>query len=129
MKWMGPRTVLVVDDDARIVRMVCVKLERHGYRTLTASNGQEALELMGQRAPDLLILDVMMPVMDGLDLVRALKASPALRDIPIFILTARGQVADKELAYALGIEEYIIKPFSPSAVLRRINEYFAGLES
>lgn len=117
--------ILVVDDDPNIVRIVRVKLERNGLRVDAAANGREALVCIENARPDLILLDVMMPVMDGLELVQKLKDSSDLRTIPVFLLTARGQMDDKKTAYRIGVEDYITKPFSPSEVLRRVQAHFA----
>lgn len=117
--------VLVVDDDPNIVRIVRVKLERNGFSVRDAANGREALVSIAEARPELILLDVMMPVMDGIELVEKLKGSPDLRTIPVFLLTARGQMDDKKTAYRIGVEDYITKPFSPTEVLHRVRAHFA----
>lgn len=116
--------ILVVDDDPNIVRIVTVKLERNGFRVLSAVNGQDGLDSIAQTRPELVLLDVMMPVMDGIEFVEKLKESPDLRTIPVFLLTARGQMEDKKNAYRIGVEDYITKPFSPNEVLERVRAHF-----
>jgi DNA-binding response OmpR family regulator len=123
MKMAGKR-VLVVDDDERTVELVKLYLNRDGYRVLTAYDGLEALRLAREAHPDLIVLDLMLPGMDGLEVCRTLRAES---DVPIIMLTARTTDADKLTGLSLGADDYVTKPFSPRelaarvrAVLRRI---------
>ena len=121
---MAPkRRVLVADDDPPILRLVRAKLQADGFVVLTATNGQEALDLFAKEQPDLLILDMMMPVLDGVETLKRLRASSAT---PVIFLTARAGGTDKVRSLDLGADDYITKPFDPdelsarvSAVLRR----------
>jgi DNA-binding response OmpR family regulator len=118
-------TVLVVDDDPKIVSLVQTYLEREGLRVITASDGRAALTAILTTAPQLVVLDVMLPELDGLALMRTIRESS---DVPIVMLSARGSVADRVYGIHEGADDYIAKPFSPAelvvrvkAVLRRTN--------
>lgn len=109
--------ILVVDDDPHIVKFVSLNLEEAGYRTLGASDGRKALELLKKEACDLAVVDVMMPYMDGLALTEALKRD---YDMPIIMLTAKGHIDDKAEAFKVGTDDYLVKPFEPRELLFRI---------
>lgn len=116
---MNPR-VLVVDDDERNIVLLSVKLEREGYELDRASNGLEALEKVQSFRPDLILMDVMMPKMDGYEALRILKAREETRFIPVIILTGRTEVEDKVLGFEVGAEDYINKPYSLQEVAARV---------
>ena len=118
--------VLVVDDDPSIVELVRLYLEREGYRVLVAYDGLEALELARQQQPDLIVLDLLLPEVDGLDVCRILQTES---DVPIIMLTAKTAEEDKLVGLRLGADDYVTKPFSPrelvarvQAVLRRVGK-------
>ncbi len=119
------KTVLVVDDELRMRKLVADFLSRDGYHILEAANGQAALELIAREKVDLVILDIMMPVQDGLAVCRDLRQNTA---IPVIMLTARGDEADQLQAFALGADEYVVKPFSPKVLTARVNALFRRLE-
>jgi DNA-binding response OmpR family regulator len=111
------QTVLVVDDE-EIVRDVVVRyLERDGYRTLEAADGDEALRLLDEESPSLVVLDVMLPGRDGLDVCRWIRSRS---DLPIIMLTARGEEADRIVGLELGADDYVTKPFSPRELAVRV---------
>ena len=112
--------VLVADDDADILSLVAFRLERSGYVVATASDGEEALSLAFERAPDLAILDVMMPKMTGIDVTRALRADDRTKRLPVILLTARVQEADVQRGFEAGADDYIKKPFSPQELRSRV---------
>jgi len=116
------RRVLVVDDDAFIRRPLEFILRQEGFAPLTAVDGDDCLRQVAQAPPDLIILDVMMPGRDGFDVCRALKRDPGLAGIPIIMLSARGRECDRERGLALGVAEFMTKPYSPSDLLRRVRE-------
>ncbi|MAE71742.1 MAG: two-component system response regulator [Gemmatimonadetes bacterium] len=116
--------ILIVDDDANILKILRFKLERAGYRVETACNGAIAVESIKLAPPDLVLLDIMMPEMDGIELVGRLRGHAEWRTIPVFVVTARGQMADKKIAFRLGVEDYITKPFSPAEVVDRVRAFF-----
>lgn len=113
-------TILLVDDDPLIIELVQFNLEKWGYQVLVARDGGEALELARSQKPDLIILDLMLPVIDGLEVCRRLHADSTTRNIPIIMLTARGEEADKVLGLELGADDYMTKPFSPRELLARV---------
>jgi len=114
---MIKRKILVVDDDRKIVELVRLYLEKDGYRVLVAYDGLKGLELARQKRPDLILLDLMLPGMDGLDVCRILQAES---EVPIIMLTARTTDEDKLVGLELGADDYITKPFNPREVVARV---------
>lgn len=114
---MRKHLLLVVDDDAPVLRLVRAKLQTDGYRVITATNGQEALELFADQRPDLIILDVMMPLMDGLEAMRQIRQTST---VPIILLTARTRGADKVSGLDMGADDYVTKPFDPDELSARV---------
>ncbi len=115
------KTLLIVDDEERLRALLRDYLEREGYRVLLAGNGQEALRVARQERPDLIILDLMMPQMDGWEFLRRYQGSqPVEERTPLIILTARLEDADKVLGLELGADDYVTKPFSPRVLAARI---------
>ena len=112
----NPR-ILVVDDDRKIVDLIRLYLEKDGYRVLVAYDGRQALELAHQREPDLVVLDLMLPEVSGLDVCRTLRAET---NVPIIMITARTTEEDKLLGLDLGADDYVTKPFSPRELLARV---------
>jgi len=115
-----PGTVLVVDDDPVIQKLLQVNFEMEGYAVITASDGLEGLEMARQERPDAIVLDVMMPKMDGLEVARTLKADESTRSIPILLLSAKAQQADVQAGVATGADDYLTKPFDPLDLLQRV---------
>ena len=115
----GP-VVLVVDDEPGIIRMLQVTLQRRGFGVLTAGSGREALEIVVREAVDLVLLDIMMPGLDGLEVTRALRARPEEERIPVIILTAKDTVRDKVTGLELGADDYMTKPFNGEELVARI---------
>src|SRR5438128_8219452 len=107
------KAILVVDDDPKIVRVVEINLTQEGYQVRTAADGEAALAAVAQEPPDLVLLDVMMPRMDGFETLKRLKADPASADIPVVMLTARAQDEDVFEGYGTGAQWYLTKPFEP----------------
>lgn len=114
---MRKPTVLVVDDEPRIVRFVRAELESAGFRVLTAFNGIAAMDTVSSETPDLVVLDVIMPGLDGFDVLRRIRASSS---VPVILLTARGSDADKVRGLDLGADDYLTKPFSPDELSARV---------
>jgi len=115
--------ILVVEDHPPTAKLVQVALQEQGYRVLTASNGAEGLLAVNAEAPDLVILDVMMPVMDGFDMLRVMRAAPQTRELPVVILTAKSADEDVLRGWATGVSSYLTKPFAIDdliAMVRRI---------
>jgi two-component system, OmpR family, alkaline phosphatase synthesis response regulator PhoP len=117
---MATRTILVVDDEPGIVAIARDYLDRAGFRVITAVDGTAALRLARAEQPSLLVLDLMLPEMDGLDVTRALREDPATRKLPIIMLTARVEEADRLIGLELGADDYITKPFSPRELVARV---------
>lgn len=110
-------TIVVADDDPQLLRLVARNLELEGYATLTASDGQQALELVESKVPDLVLLDVMMPRLDGFTVCHRIRE---FSSVPIIIVTARGQDQDKVRGLDLGADDYLTKPFSVDELLARV---------
>lgn len=114
---MAGKKVLVVDDDVKTVELVKLYLNRDGYRVLTAYNGTEALRLAREGHPDLIVLDLMLPGIDGLEICRTLRGES---DVPIIMLTAKTTDQDKLIGLDLGADDYVTKPFSPRELAARV---------
>ena len=112
--------VLAADDDPDILELVSFRLERSGYTVIKAHDGEEALRLALERKPDLAVLDVMMPKLDGFELTRRLRQEEATRGMPIILLTARAQDTDVQQGFNAGADDYIRKPFSPQELRMRV---------
>ena len=113
-------TILVVDDEPNIVQTLQDRLEMNEYTVITASNGQEGLKMAQQEKPDVILLDVIMPVMDGHEMLEVLRKQPECDDISVIMLTARSQTQDIARANACNIDDYIVKPFDLSELLEKI---------
>jgi len=120
------RKILVVDDERHIVRLIQVNLERAGYAVLTAFDGKEALKKVESDKPDLVVLDVMMPHMDGFEVLKRLQANAATRTIPVVMLTAKAQDVDVFRGWSSGVSAYLTKPFNPLELLTFIRRIFSG---
>ncbi len=116
------KKILIVDDEAHIVEMVKMRLEATGYETLEAFDGQEALKMAREGNPDLIILDLMLPKLDGYKVCRMLKFDEKYKHIPIIMFTARAQDSDVKLGKETGAEAYVTKPFDPKVLLGKIEE-------
>ncbi len=119
---MKKAKILVVDDEVNITQILEFSMGAEGYEVITASNGEEAIDKARKEQPDLIILDIMMPRIDGYEACRILKANPLTKNIPVVLLTAKGRDVDKRLGYEVGATDYIVKPFSPNKLIERINE-------
>jgi two-component system alkaline phosphatase synthesis response regulator PhoP len=114
------RTILVVDDEPAIVQIARDYLDRAGFRVITAGDGTTAVRLARTERPHLLVLDLMLPGMDGLDVTRTLRQDPATRKLPIIMLTARVDETDRLIGLEIGADDYITKPFSPRELVARV---------
>jgi two-component system alkaline phosphatase synthesis response regulator PhoP len=119
-----PKKILAVDDERHIVRLVEVNLQRAGYEVVTAYDGREALEKVKSENPDLVVLDVMMPYMDGFEVLKHLKAEPETAEIPVIMLTAKAQDADVFRGWQSGVDCYLTKPFNPMELLTFVKRIF-----
>ena len=123
-----PKKILAVDDERHIVRLVQVNLERAGYQVVTAFDGKEALEKVEAENPDLVVLDVMMPYMDGFEVLQQLRKNPATRELPVIMLTAKAQDADVFRGWQSGVDCYLTKPFNPMELISFVKRIFKSLE-
>lgn len=119
---MGIR-MLVADDEPHIARLLEFRLQREGYEVTVASDGGAALDAITVNPPDMVILDIMMPVLNGTEVLAAIQADDTLKDIPIILLTARGQERDIVTGFDGGAVDYIVKPFAPAELLARIKRH------
>jgi len=120
------KTILVVDDEPKIVQLVRDYLERAGFRVLTAAGGKTAMALARTEKPDLIVLDLGLPEMDGLDVTRTLRRDS---NVPIIMLTARSEETDKLIGLELGADDYVTKPFSPKELVARVRVVFRRIET
>jgi phosphate regulon transcriptional regulator PhoB len=112
--------ILIVEDEKDIVKMLEYNLKKEGFRVISASDGEDALDLAVREHPDILLLDLMLPGIDGLEVCRSLKKENKTSSIPVIMLTAKGQESDKVVGLELGADDYITKPFSPRELIARI---------
>jgi len=117
---MSKERILIVEDEEDILALVHYNLTKEGYRATTATSGEEGLKLARDENPDLILLDLMLPGMDGLEVCRALKNRAETQSIPIIMLTAKGEEADIVTGLELGADDYVTKPFSPKVLIARI---------
>ena len=117
---MGKRKVLIIEDDRDIAEMIEYNLKEEGYETFSALNGEDGIALAGKKRPDLIILDIMLPIIDGFEVCRILKNDEMVAHIPIIILSAKSQETDKVVGLELGADDYVTKPFSPRELIARI---------
>ncbi len=122
-----PKKILAVDDERHIVRLVQVNLERQGYQVVTAFDGKEALEKIEAEMPDLVVLDVMMPYMDGFEVLQTIRKNPNTRDLPVIMLTAKAQDADVFRGWQQGVDCYLTKPFNPMELITFVRRIFKSL--
>ncbi len=115
-----PRSVLVVEDEADLQQLLQFNLQREGYAVTVCGSGEKAVQAATEHPPDLVLLDLMLPRMDGLDVCRRLKGSPATAHVPIVMVTAKGEDADVVAGLELGADDYITKPFSPRVLIARV---------
>ena len=115
-----PSRVLIVEDEPDIAGLLAFHLEREGYQVHRSRSGVDALQQVRARRPDLMLLDLMLPGMDGLEVCRRLRQEPVTASLPIVMLTAKGEEVDRVLGLELGADDYIVKPFSPKEVVARV---------
>ncbi len=123
------KKILVVDDEKDIVEMIAFNLRRNGFDVLTAHNGNDALDLAEQETPDLILLYIMMPGLDGTEVTRRLKADPQTANIPLVMLTAKSEETDVVVGLTLGADDYVTKPFSMKILLARLTTVLRRAES
>jgi two-component system, OmpR family, alkaline phosphatase synthesis response regulator PhoP len=123
-----PKKILAVDDERHIVRLVQVNLERAGYQVVTAFDGKEALQKVEDEQPDLVVLDVMMPYMDGFEVLQTLRKNQSTRDLPVIMLTAKAQDADVFRGWQSGVDCYLTKPFNPMELIAFVKRIFSSMD-
>ena len=122
------KRILIAEDEPSIVLSLEFLLTEAGYEVFTAVNGADALKLAEQHKPDLLVLDIMLPVVNGFEVCRTVRSNPALRDMPILMLTARGREQEIARGLALGANAYVTKPFGTRELMSKIRELLAASE-
>jgi len=114
--------IILAEDEPQIARLIKFKLEREGYEVIWEKDGGAALESIKENTPDLVLLDIMMPVMDGYQVLKKIKEDENLKNIPVIMLTAKGQERDIVKGIEMGSEDYIVKPFRPAELVARIKK-------
>ena len=117
---MAHETILVIEDEEDILELIRYNLDREGYRVVCAESGEKGLEIARRQRPDLLLLDLMLPGLDGLEVCKRLKTDASVSTLPIVMVTARGEEADVVTGLELGAEDYVTKPFSPRVLVARV---------
>ena len=120
---MTPKRILLVDDEASILSVARIGLKRAGWSVLTAASGKEGIAKAVAEQPDAIVLDVMMPEMDGLETLKQLQDNPQVQQIPVIFLTAKVQQSDRRNFYASGIKGFITKPFDPTTLASQISGF------
>jgi two-component system alkaline phosphatase synthesis response regulator PhoP len=126
---MSRGRILVVDDEIYIVHILDFSLGMEGYEVVTALDGEEALRKVQECKPDLVVLDIMMPKMDGYETCKTLKSEESTKHIPVILLSAKGRNVDMQTGYDVGADDYITKPFSPRKLVDRINAMLGQTDS
>ncbi|MDQ1291089.1 MAG: two-component system, OmpR family, alkaline phosphatase synthesis response regulator PhoP [Nitrospirota bacterium] len=122
------KKVLIVEDEKDILQLVKLYLEKEGYRTVTASTGSEGLAQVRTEKPDLVVLDLMLPEIDGLEICKRLRSAPDTAMLPIIMLTAKAEESDTIIGLELGADDYVTKPFSPKTLVARVKALFRRLD-
>ncbi len=126
---MSAKTILLVEDERDLLELLKYNFDREGYHVLTAETGEDGLKMVRQQSPDLILLDLMLPSMDGLEVCRSLKGRPETATIPVIMLTAKGEEADVVRGLELGADDYVTKPFSPRILMARIRAVLRRAET
>lgn len=124
----GHKKILVVEDEQDILQLITLYLEKEGFRTVSAKTGAEGLRQVKQEKPDLVVLDLMLPEIDGLEVCKRLRSSPDTAMLPIIMLTAKAEESDTVIGLELGADDYVTKPFSPKTLVARVKALFRRLE-
>src|SRR5947199_6182122 len=125
---MARTRILVIEDERGLTEPLAYNLQREGYEAIVAHDGQEGLRKAQTLLPDLIILDLMLPVLSGQEVLRELRAGERTRDIPVIILSARAEETDQVVGFSLGADDYVTKPFSPRVLVQRIKALQRRLE-
>ena len=124
----SPKKILIIEDEVDIAQLVKLYLERDGFRTAIATEGIEGLKLIKTDHPDMVILDLMLPEMDGLEICRKIRNAPDTALLPVLMLTAKAEESDTIIGLELGADDYVMKPFSPKVLVTRVKALFRRLE-
>jgi len=116
------KKILIVDDEANLLKLIEQTLIRAGYQVYTSGDGRDALDKVAANKPDLIVLDIMMPYLDGFEVLQALRRKPETRNIPVIILTAKGNDSDIFLGWQAGVNCYLIKPFNPTELVNYVKK-------
>jgi len=122
------KKILIVDDEKQLVSLVSLHMKMSGYEVLSAKDGEEALAIAKEEAPDLIILDLMLPKIDGWEVCKRLRTESKIGDIPVIMLTARSEAGDKLRGFKCGADDYVTKPFSPRELVARVKRVLARAE-
>ena len=125
---MSKETILIVEDDKNISKLIKYNLEKEGYKCIVSFDGEDAIKTLDKSPTDLIILDIMLPGIDGLEVCRRVKQDKKLFNTPIIMLTAKGEEVDKVVGFELGADDYIVKPFSPRELILRIKAILKRLK-
>jgi len=120
----GSKKIIIIDDESEMIQLLRIDLESEGYQVISAGDGKEGLKVIHESKPDLVLLDVMMPKMDGFEVLRALKGDEKTKDIQVILLTAKGMESDIRRGFGLGADDYIIRPFESKFLKERIKAAF-----
>ena len=120
---MSRGKVLVVDDEEYIQHILNFSFGAEGYEVITAADGEEAVTMARSEKPDIIVLDIMMPKMDGYEACKQIKADPQTQGIPVILLTAKGREVDRKLGAEAGADDYVVKPFSPGRLIERVEGF------
>ena len=124
----GSKKILIVEDEHDILQLIKLYLEKEGFRTVAATTGAEGLRQVKQEKPDLVVLDLMLPEIDGLEVCKRLRSAPETAMLPIIMLTAKAEESDTVIGLELGADDYVTKPFSPKTLIARIKALFRRLD-
>jgi two-component system alkaline phosphatase synthesis response regulator PhoP len=120
---MSRGKVLVVDDEEYIQHILNFSFGAEGFEVITAADGEEAVTIARSEKPDIIVLDIMMPKMDGYEACRQIKGDPQTHNIPVILLTAKGREVDRKLGAEAGADDYVVKPFSPGRLIERVEGF------
>ncbi|MEY4703937.1 MAG: hypothetical protein RL042_133 [Nitrospirota bacterium] len=124
----GHKKILIVEDEHDILQLIKIYLEKEGFRTVSATTGAEGLRQVQHEKPDLVVLDLMLPEIDGLEVCKRLRSAPETAMLPIIMLTAKAEESDTVIGLGLGADDYVTKPFSPKTLVARVKALFRRLE-
>lgn len=128
MTTIAPKTILIVEDEPDVARLATIYLEKEGFRTVYAKTGEEGFQLTRSERPDMILLDLMSPEMDGLELCKKIRSLRETASLPVILLTTKTEEPDTIIGLALGADDYVTKPFTPKSLAARVNALFRRLD-